>query len=329
MPNQDTPMPFKNLIGHRSIVGLLARAISRDSLPPSLIFAGPAGVGKRTAATALAQALNCPNVGSLARSGRVARQGRQRACAAGGGHVAVDPVVAAIDACGECVVCRRIAQGTYSDVLVLEPEDTGNIKVEQVRDAIERTAYRPVRRPAARGDRRRSRGDERSRAERAAEAARRAASLLVVRARHRRIRMRCCPTVRSRCTMLRFGRLSADEVARVLVATGRVDEKNARALAAIADGSPGVALGWKDQGFEDARDAAERVLQRCCRGAPTSAGGSSTPNRCSGKKSSRSSERDQTALRLQSIRVVGARSAGAFVGRRRAVARERRSCTRD
>ena len=37
-------MPFRDVIGHRTLVSLLARSIARGSLPPSLIFAGPAGV---------------------------------------------------------------------------------------------------------------------------------------------------------------------------------------------------------------------------------------------------------------------------------------------
>ena len=52
-------MPFRDLIGHRRLVALLARSVARDALPPSLIFAGPAGVGKRLTALATAQALNC------------------------------------------------------------------------------------------------------------------------------------------------------------------------------------------------------------------------------------------------------------------------------
>ena len=40
----------------------LPARLTRQSLPPSLIFAGPEGVGKRTAALALAQVLNCPRL---------------------------------------------------------------------------------------------------------------------------------------------------------------------------------------------------------------------------------------------------------------------------
>jgi DNA polymerase-3 subunit delta' len=300
MPNQDTPMPFKDLVGHRSIVGLLARAISRDSLPPSLILAGPAGVGKRTAAIALAQALNCQNAGSLlAPAPSRGKGGKGRARQTSGESTPVDPAVASIDACGECVVCRRIAQGTYSDVLLIEPEDTGNIKVEQVRDAIERTAYRPFegRRRVVIVDEADAMNDHaQSALLKPLEEPRPSSSFVLITSHPDAL----LPTVRSRCTMLRFGRLSADEVARVLVATRRFDDKNARALAAMADGSPGVALGWKDQGFEDARDAAERVLQALAQRADVRRRLEHAKSLL-GKKSSRSSERDQTALKLRAL----------------------------
>src|SRR5262250_3269717 len=52
-------MPFRDLKGDRRIVDLLARAIDRRSLPPSLIFAGPEGADQGQAAIAVAQRLNC------------------------------------------------------------------------------------------------------------------------------------------------------------------------------------------------------------------------------------------------------------------------------
>ncbi len=52
-------MPFRDILGHRHLLDLVAAAAARSSLPPSVIFAGPDGVGKRTAALALAQFVNC------------------------------------------------------------------------------------------------------------------------------------------------------------------------------------------------------------------------------------------------------------------------------
>jgi len=120
-------VPFRDILGHRHIVRLLARAASHQALPPSLIFAGPEGVGKRLAAISLAQALNCETPVALRAPGVEGAEGREDA----------------IDACGTCTACRRIARGVHSDVLLLEPDDTGAIKVDPVRDMVERTQYRP------------------------------------------------------------------------------------------------------------------------------------------------------------------------------------------
>ena len=111
-------MPFRAITGHRPLLELLARATVRGTVPPSLIFAGPGGVGKRLTAVALAQALNCL---------------RPLPSTPTDGH----------DACGECAACNRIARGVHADVLVIEPGDSGSIKVDQVREAIDRAAYRP------------------------------------------------------------------------------------------------------------------------------------------------------------------------------------------
>src|ERR1700681_1533264 len=123
-------MPFREVIGHRPILALLARSVARDSLPPSLIFAGPEGVGKRLVATSLAQALNClnPSPQPLVPSPQ---------------PLVPSPQSPEIDACGVCAACLRIARGVHPDVLVLEPGDTGSIRIEQVREIIDRAAYRP------------------------------------------------------------------------------------------------------------------------------------------------------------------------------------------
>src|SRR5512134_3949692 len=108
-------MPFKDIVGHRTLVGLLARSVERGTLPPSLILAGPSGVGKRLAAVAVAQAMNCTNRVALA------------AAAPGSSTAALPAPVAGAspapsigtwgnDACGVCPTCTRIARGVHPDV---------------------------------------------------------------------------------------------------------------------------------------------------------------------------------------------------------------------
>ena len=104
--------------GNRRVLELLARSVARDALPPSLILAGPAAAGTGPAALAIAQALNCSAV------------------ARGAANLAAD-------ACGRCAHCIRIARGVHPDVLAIAPSENGNIKIDAVREAIERTGYRP------------------------------------------------------------------------------------------------------------------------------------------------------------------------------------------
>ena len=125
-------MPFKDVVashGHRRLAGLLARSVGRDALPPSLIFSGPAGSGTREMAIALGQAFNCLSPAAFDDAGPAGR---------GPGDSA-----AARDACGTCSACVRIGRGVYPDVLVVAPGDNGSIRIDQIRDVIDRAAFRP------------------------------------------------------------------------------------------------------------------------------------------------------------------------------------------
>ena len=227
-------MPFRDLAGHRRLLDLTARAAERGSLPPSLIFAGPDGVGKRRAAIALAQLFNCtaPRPGS-----------------------ADDPP----DACGACPACRRIERGVHADVLTIAPGETGSIKVDQVRQAVERSAYRPFE-----GRRRVVIVDDADAMEPSAQNALlktleeppAASAFVLVTARPDVL----LPTVRSRCQRLRFGRLAASEVAAVLMREHRFSEADAHAASSLADGSIGQALDGETDGYVGAREAAAAML---------------------------------------------------------------------
>jgi DNA polymerase III subunit delta' len=227
-------MPFRDIVGHRHLLDLVAGAVTRASLPPSLIFAGPDGVGKRTAAVALAQLVNCATP-----------------VPAGDGST---------DACGTCASCTRIARLVHADVFVVEPGDTGVIKVDQVREAVERTTYRPFE-----GRRRVVIIDE---ADAMLSEAQNAllktleeppsASMFVL--------VSSCPdellpTVRSRCQRLRFGRLDAGDIAAVLMRSHGYSSTDAHAAASASDGSIGLALDGGSAALVDARDAAAEVLQ--------------------------------------------------------------------
>src|SRR5262249_29655190 len=238
-------MPFREVVGHARLIELLARSVARNGLPPSLIFSGPGGVGKRLVATSVAQALNClsPVTPSLLGGAGPARTGG--VAGAKGGALA-------FDACGLCTACRRIARGAHPDVPFVVPGDNGSIKVEQIRDLVERAAYRPFE-----GRRRVVVIDE---ADTMVSAAQNAllktleeppsgSAFILVSSRPDVL----LPTVRSRCPQLRFRPLSADQIARALVARGHT-EAEARTVAAIADGSLGGALEASGGALLEARE---------------------------------------------------------------------------
>jgi DNA polymerase-3 subunit delta' len=267
-------MSFQGLIGHGRLLSLLSRAIARDTLPPSLLFAGPRGIGKRRAAGAIAATLNCLHP--------------------------TRSETFEIDACGACPSCRRIARGVHPDVLAVEPEESGSIKIDQIRDAIDRANYRPFE-----GRRRVVIVDD--------------ADTLVPQAQNALLKTLEEPpsasvfvlvssmsdallaTVRSRCRPLRFGELTPGEVARALVRDHEYSESDARAAAAEAVGSVGRALEVRGVDVGEAREAAQRLLHQTAR-ASDPARRIDAARELVGKPSGGSArERDHLIIRLRAL----------------------------
>ena len=236
-------MSLRDVIGHRRLTTLISGAIERESLPPTLLFAGPSGVGKWRVAVAAAQALNC-----------------------------LEPVRGLsgmpLDACGRCRSCDRIARGVHVDINALEPDDRASIKIDFVRDVLGRTGFRPFE-----GKRRVVLIREADTLEAAAQNA-----LLknleepppgTVFILTTAVPGVLLPTVRSRCMRLRFGRLTAAEVSLALVRDHGQSERDSSEAAPLADGSIGQALALTDLDIGGLRDLAMRLLQQTAGRADT------------------------------------------------------------
>jgi DNA polymerase-3 subunit delta' len=254
------------------MVTLLARAVARDTLPPSLLMAGPAGVGKRRAALAVAAALNCltPRTDGFEH-----------------------------DACGECASCRRIARGVHPDVVLLEPGDTGTIKIEPVRGVIERTGYRPFE-----GRRRVVVIDEadalvppaQNALLKTLEEPPSASVFLLVSSMADAL----LPTVRSRCPRLRFGPLAVADVAEVLTRDHGFAPSDARAAAEASGGSVGRAMAVQAADLAGARDAAALLLRQVA-GAGDPSRRLEAAKALAPPKGSPGGERDQLAACLHAM----------------------------
>lgn len=266
-------MPFRTIVGHSRLLSLLSRVIARDSMPPAVLLAGPPGVGKRLTAIAIAQAINCLQPQSA--------KGFER------------------DACGECASCRRIARGIHPDVIVVEPGDMGTIKIEQLRDVIDRSQYRPFegRRRVVIIDEADAAGDDaQSALLKTLEEPPSASVFILVSSMPDAL----LPTVLSRCPRLRFSPLTPTEVARALVQDHGYSEPEARIAAAESDGSIGRALESRSDDLTEARDAAQRILEETARNTDPVRRINLARALADGKGSP-AEERNRLAVRLRSL----------------------------
>lgn len=253
-------MAFPEVVGHERLRDLLARAATRGHVPPSLLFSGPEGVGKKTLALALARRLLC-----------------ERA-PVGLADAAGDPP----EACGECRHCRRVGRAVaglpaaraeaaqspdeatrlnhrlHPDLLLIEPWRTG-IKIEQVRETVGEVAGLPfeARRRVVIID------DAHLMTEPAANSLLKSleeppptSHVVLVSAAPQAL----LPTIRSRCQVLRFGRLPLQLLARHLQAVHGLEADEARLRAGLAAGSLGAALAFESGAYRALRDQLLELL---------------------------------------------------------------------
>ncbi|MEZ5286865.1 MAG: DNA polymerase III subunit [Vicinamibacterales bacterium] len=234
-------MSFRHLFGHQRQVRLLSRAIARETVPPTLLFAGPTGIGKWRVAQAVAQAMNCLAPIRSDDSGALA-----------------------YDACGACRACDRIARGVHVDVVSVEPDEKASIKIDVVRDVLARTAYRPFE------------GRRRAILIREADTLETQAQNALLKSLEEpppatvfiltsAVPGALLPTVRSRSMTMRFARLTVDEVAGALVRDHEATDADARAMAGLADGSIGQALALGASDVAVLRETALLMLQESAR----------------------------------------------------------------
>ena len=277
-------MPFRTIVGHRRLLSLLARAIARDSMPPAVLMAGPAGVGKRLSAIAVAQAINCLQP----------RSPVHRSSNDDGGPGGLER-----DACGECASCRRIARGVHPDVIIVEPGETGSISVDQLRDIIDRSQYRPFegrRRVVIIDEADAAGGPAQSALLKTLEEPPSASVFILVSSMPDAL----LATVQSRCPRLRFGPLTPAEVAQVLMRDHAYSETDARAAAADAGGSIRRALEAESMDVTEAREAAQQLLQETARSTDPARRINLARDLTGGKRTP-AEERNRLAVRLRSL----------------------------
>lgn len=240
---------------------MLSRAVATDTVPPALLFTGPAGVGKVETAMALARALNC-EAPSLDRP------------------------------CNECRSCRRMLGGNHPNMRMIYPVPSpaaGRTEERQMEDLEEALAEvlasrREAKLFAYEADRlwpgRKAslqiqliRGLKRELSYSLGEGAARVvvlaeAHLMTPEAANALLKIleepgpkthwvltssrpgRLLPTIRSRCMNVDFEPVAAPELGKFLAERLGVAESLARTASAMAEGSPAAAIRILESGNE-------------------------------------------------------------------------------
>ncbi len=106
-------MLLSGIRGQDPAIAILRNALTHDRLAHAYLFIGPAGVGKKQTALALAHAVQCNEANP--------------------------------DGCGTCTSCVQVTAGTHPDLRVVGPEaGKQSIAIDQVRDLQRVLSLRPV-----------------------------------------------------------------------------------------------------------------------------------------------------------------------------------------
>jgi len=201
-----------NMLGHEWAVELLQNHLANGRTRHAYLFSGPQGVGRRTLALRLTQAINCSEPPRLGQP------------------------------CGECRNCELIENKQHPDLAIIQADQVGgNLKVNQIREvqhSLSLSPYQAAYRVAVL-----------LRFEEANPSAANAMLKTLEEPPSRVVMMLTAqdpesllPTIVSRCELIRLRPLSLDQIAEGLQTQFDLPSKDARLLAHISGGRPGRAL---------------------------------------------------------------------------------------
>jgi len=233
---------FDLIRGQQQAIGLLTTLLRKGHIPHALVFTGIDGIGKQTTAQAFAMACNCDDPQPFSASS----------------SETFPP--ARINACGQCRSCRRILSDNHPDILHLRP--SGNmIRIAVIRDLIQQLTIKPFEQGKrvviiAGSD---TMNMEASNALLKVLEEPPENTLLILTAQQTADLL---PTIVSRCQQIRFSSLPRDVLIGLLTADDALTPEEARAAAALAEGSYTHALKMVQAGWIPRRNWLANELSR-------------------------------------------------------------------
>jgi DNA polymerase-3 subunit delta' len=202
-----------NILGHEWAVDLMRSHLTSQRTRHAYLITGPQGVGRRTLAIRLAQALNCTQT-------------------QGGGNP-----------CGECRACRLIGKMQHPDFLVVQAEEAGRaLKVGQIRELQHSLSLAPYEAAYKVALLLRFEEANPSAANALLKTLEEPPSqvIMLLTASDAEALL---PTIASRCEVIRLRPLRIEQVAEGLRTHWGLSSEEAQLLAHLSEGRPGYALG--------------------------------------------------------------------------------------
>ncbi|MDQ1256906.1 MAG: polymerase subunit delta [Candidatus Hydrogenedentes bacterium] len=224
-------MSFSDVRDQDVPIRLLRSMLSGTRIPNGLMFWGPAGVGKQLTAMRMAQAVNC----------------KERAD----------------DACGQCLSCRKTANGNHPDVKVVAPVRKARVidveAIESINEFASLRAFEGAWRVFILVDADRMNVAAQNHFLKTLEEPAGNSLFILVTAFPRVL----LPTIRSRCQQIRFGALRPETVADLLIRERQIAPELARSIAELAQGQVSRALDLVDS---EKRDVVLDITKRLAEG---------------------------------------------------------------
>ena len=232
-----TATGFDAIVGQQDPIRLLKTFVRNGTQPHALLFTGDDGIGKKTTAAAFAMACNCLTLKSSLRH---------------------RPPLEAVNACGTCTPCKKIAGNHHPDVIRVAPA-SAVIRIAQIRELLQTLALKPNEaecRVVILSDAQAMNPEAGNALLKVLEEPPDRTLLILTAPQPGDL----LPTIVSRCRQIRFAPLAMADIRRLLEAAGDVAPESMEALAALCGGSYTRARTRTDGNWLRRRDWIGRVL---------------------------------------------------------------------
>ena len=126
-----TARGFRSIIGHKDVIRHFQTAVLNSRISHAYLITGEPGSGKRMMADAFAETLLCENVTALVDKLQEGREGGPDS-----GPLSEAPDLQDVDACLDCISCKKVLDGNHPDLIYVTHEKPNVISVHDIRTQV-------------------------------------------------------------------------------------------------------------------------------------------------------------------------------------------------